>query len=127
LDAYLEPGWVTGELLSETLKAQRKEADLQRERADIAESMLARATAQALDRLSEIGAERERAMAAEARIRELDHCAAAAEERAVAAERRTAEIETSTIWRFTAPIRRTIGARPRLRGALRRGLLRRQP
>jgi len=150
LDDYLDPGWAAGELQTDHLSALRLQvkaltsaiADLEKGlrfqhlRADSAEKQQARASAQALARLSEVSAERERRMSAEARadtaeataraaeaaVRAAKSATIAAESAALAAEARVQDIETSSTWRLTAPVRRLIGSTPRLRTTLRRGL-----
>lgn len=84
----------------------------EQERAQYAEARMARASVEALDRLSALGVERDRA----------DDF----EKRALAAERRAIEIEMSTTWRLTSPLRRIIHGSPRLRAVLRRILVRHQ-
>jgi FkbM family methyltransferase len=129
-DDYLRPGWAPGQLLGDRLKleqaraaAARSEAhdlrtqlQIQCERAEIAEQMLARASAEALARLSELGAERER-------IEEANEKVAVLVERVAAAECRANAIEHSTIWRVTTPLRRALGTRSRVRAILRRGAM----
>ena len=88
--AYLRAAWTPGELMGPELKTrlQALEAELEKveelaiqrlhlyereaERANSAETMLARASAQALDRLSELGLERERTAAALETVAELE-------------------------------------------------------
>jgi hypothetical protein len=81
--------------------------ETERERADGAELRMAEACVQALDRLSELGIERERASRLEVR--------------AITAEQRAIAIETSTTWRLGAPIRRLVDAKPQLQSLIRRG------
>ncbi|RKT44488.1 FkbM family methyltransferase [Thiocapsa rosea] len=121
-ETYLGPDWKPKPLpdkgvwarLEETEAGLRRAEALAYERLDLleteqerarnAEARMARACVEALDRLSELGVERDRAYDFE--------------KRALAAERRAIEIETSTTWRLTSPIRRILDNCPRLRAVL---------
>ncbi|MFB1487475.1 MULTISPECIES: FkbM family methyltransferase [unclassified Thiocapsa] len=129
-ETYLCPGWHPKQLpdigvlarLAETEAGLRKAEKLalerlalletERKRALSAEARMTHACVEALDRLSDLGAERDRA----------DEF----EKRALAAERRTSEIEMSTTWRLTSPLRQILNVSPRLRAVLRRILVRHQ-
>ena len=71
LDAYLAPGWSPAGAPGEVrlrLSAAEQTMETERERAETAEAALAHASAQLLDRLSDLGSERERAETAEAAL-----------------------------------------------------------
>jgi FkbM family methyltransferase len=81
--------------------------EAERERADDAETRMARACVEALDRLSELGFTRERV--------------ADLEVRAAAAEYRITVLESSSIWCLGTHMRRLIMASPRLKSLIRHG------